>query len=153
MHVPADKHKGPDVLSRWALAKGEIAEPDDDSWLDNITLLTHFAALHNDPFTATSCESTYNPTTFSWCFSAWITQENMLSQIHHFLDTLETPTFKIMQKKWRFMAKSQEFLVKIIACTNKMKIDHLWLWYTFPNKNYQFWSKHMKEPDTGESML
>ena len=91
VHVPADKHKGPDALSCWALAEGETAEPNDDSWLDNITLLTHFPALHNDPFTATPCESTYDPTTLPSCFSAQITQEDMLSQIHHFLDTLETP--------------------------------------------------------------
>ena len=112
VHVPADKHKGPDALSRRALAEGETAEPDDDSWLDNIALLTHFPALHNDPFTATPCESTYDPTTLPSCFSARITQENMLSQIHHFLDTLETPTFKTVQKKRRFIAKAQEFLVK-----------------------------------------
>ena len=112
VHVPANKHKGPDALFHQALAKGEIAEPDDDSWLDNIALLTYFPALHNDPFTATPCESTYNPTTFPSCFSAWITQENMLSQIHYFLDTLETPTFKTVQKKRRFIAKAQEFLVK-----------------------------------------
>ena len=112
VHVSADKHKGPDALSHQALAEGETAEPDNDSWLDNITLLTHFPTLHNDPFAATPCESTYNPTTLPSCFSAWITQKNMLSQIHHFLDTLETPTFKTVQKKWRFIAKAQEFLVK-----------------------------------------
>ena len=70
VHVLADKHKGPDALSHQALAEGEIAEPDDDFWLDNIALLIYFPALHNDPFTATPCESTYNPTTFPLCFSA-----------------------------------------------------------------------------------
>ncbi len=42
VHVPANRHKGPDALSRRPLAEGEIAEPDDDSWLDNIVLLTYF---------------------------------------------------------------------------------------------------------------
>ena len=38
VHVPAKWHKGPDALSRWPLAEGEVIEPDDDSWLDNIVL-------------------------------------------------------------------------------------------------------------------
>ena len=96
VHVPADKHKGPDALSHQALAEGETAEPDDDSWLDNIALLTHFPALHNDPFTTTPCESTYDPTSLPSCFSARITQENTLTQIHHFLETLESPIFSLL---------------------------------------------------------
>jgi len=99
VHVPADKHKRPDALSHRALAEGETAEPDDDSWLDNIALLTHFPALHNDPFTATPCESTYDPTSLPSCFFARIMQENTLTQIHHFLEILESPIFKTVQKK------------------------------------------------------
>jgi transposase InsO family protein len=112
VHVPADKHKGPDALSRRALAEGETAESDDDSWLDNIALLTYFPALHHDPFTATPSKSTYDPTSLPSCFSARITQENILTQIHHFLNTLETPIFETVQKKRRFIAKAGEFFVK-----------------------------------------
>ena len=38
VHVPAEWHKGPDALFRWLLAEGEVIEPDDDSWLNNIVL-------------------------------------------------------------------------------------------------------------------
>ena len=41
VHVPADKHKGPDALSRWALAKGETAEPNDDSVGIGLCNLSH----------------------------------------------------------------------------------------------------------------
>ena len=112
VHVPADKHKGPDALSRRTLAEGEIAESDDDSWLDNIALLTFFPTLRDDPFTTTPPPSTYKSTSLPSCFSARITQENTLSQIHHFLETLESPIFKTVQKKRRFIAKAQEFIVK-----------------------------------------
>jgi transposase InsO family protein len=111
VHVPADKHKGPDALSRRTLAEGEIAESDDDSWLDNIALLTFFPTLRDDPFATTPPPSTYKSTSLPSCFSARITQENTLSQIHHFLETLESPIFKTVQKKRRFIAKAQEFIV------------------------------------------
>jgi hypothetical protein len=111
VHVPADKHKGPDALSRRTLAEGEIAESDDDSWLDNIALLTFFPTLRDDPFTTTPPPSTYKSTSLPSCFSARITQENTLSQIHHFLETLESPIFKTVQKKRRFIAKAREFIV------------------------------------------
>jgi hypothetical protein len=39
IHVPAVRFQGPDALSRRGLAEGEIAEDDDDSWLDRIALL------------------------------------------------------------------------------------------------------------------
>jgi len=40
VHVPAKRHKGPDTHSRRPLGEGEIIEDDDDSWLDNIALMT-----------------------------------------------------------------------------------------------------------------
>ena len=51
VHVPADRHKGPDALSRRPLAVGETAESDDNSWLDNIALLTYYPVLQKNPFT------------------------------------------------------------------------------------------------------
>lgn len=38
IHVPADRHKGPDGLSRKERAEGEETEEYDDSWLDKIAL-------------------------------------------------------------------------------------------------------------------
>src|SRR6266568_1958539 len=114
VHVPADHHKGPDALSRRPLAEGEIAAPDDDSWLDNIVLLTYFPGLQKDPFTIIpSSTNNYSPTTLPSCLAAArITQENLIAQIQHFLETLETPLFKTTQKKRRFLTKATEFFIK-----------------------------------------
>ncbi len=38
--------------------------------------------------------------------------ENLIAEIQHFLDTLETPLFKTTQKKRRFLAKATEFFIK-----------------------------------------
>ena len=114
VHVPANRHKGPDALSRRPLAEGEIAEPDDDSWLDNIVLLTYFPGLQKDPFTTIPLSTNnYSPTTLPSCLAAArSTQENLIAEIQHFLDTLETPLFKTTQKKRRFLAKATEFFIK-----------------------------------------
>jgi len=48
VHVPAERHQGPDALSRHPVANGEPIEDDDDSWLDEIALLT-FIPYHNFP--------------------------------------------------------------------------------------------------------
>ena len=40
VHVPAERHKGPDALSKKPLGEGEIIKDDDDSWLDSIALMT-----------------------------------------------------------------------------------------------------------------
>ena len=47
------------------------------------------------------------------CFAAArMTQENLIAEIQHFLETLETPVFKPVQKKRRFLAKPTEFFIK-----------------------------------------
>ena len=114
VHVPADRHKGPDALSRRPLAEGETAEPDDDSWLDDIVLLTYFPGLCKDPFSITpKSTNNYSPSTLPSCFAAArSTQENLIAEIQHFLETLETPIFKTIQKKRRFLAKATEFFIK-----------------------------------------
>ena len=40
VHIPADRHKGPDALSQRRLGEGETIDNDDDSWLDDIALMT-----------------------------------------------------------------------------------------------------------------
>jgi hypothetical protein len=40
IHVPANKFKGPDALSRRPMAENEEIIEDDDEWLDNIALFT-----------------------------------------------------------------------------------------------------------------
>ena len=55
MHVPADKHKGPDALSRKDMGIGESIEEMDDSWLDEIVLFS------SDPQRTIELLIWYNP--------------------------------------------------------------------------------------------
>jgi len=114
VHVPADRHKGPDALSRRTLAEGELVESDDDSWLDNIALLTYFPRLQKDPFTIfPSSTNKYSLSTLPSCFAAArSTQEILITEIRNFLESLETPVFNTVQKKRRFLAKATEFFIK-----------------------------------------
>jgi transposase InsO family protein len=114
VHVPADRHKGPDALSRRTLGTGETAESDDDTWLDNIALMTYFPNLQMDPFTKTpSTTNANNPSTLPSCLAASrSTQDKMITQIQHFLETLSTPVFDSIQKKQRFLRKATEFFIK-----------------------------------------
>ena len=114
VHVPATQHKGPDALSRRTLAKGEIVEPDDDSWLDNIALLTYFPNLQSNPFRKPPVTTnTYPNSALPSCLAAArSTQEDMITHIYHFLQTLKTPHFETTQKKRRFLTKATEFFIK-----------------------------------------
>ena len=100
VHVPADRHKGPDALSRRPLAEGEIAEEDDDSWLDSIALMS-LVPSHQFP-TFPKIESipnnNLNNTTVQ-VFTSKISQEEQLENIYKFLQTLEIPKFKNIQLK------------------------------------------------------
>ena len=117
IHVPADRHKGPDALSRRPLAEGEYAESDDDSWLDNITLLTFFPDPPSNPFSMISLINTNSliqstHSSLPSCLASRQSQEQLLSRIHHFLETLETPRMETSQKKRRFLAIASEFFMK-----------------------------------------
>jgi len=35
VHIPTDKHRGPDGLSRWGLVPGEKEEDDPEDWVDH----------------------------------------------------------------------------------------------------------------------
>jgi hypothetical protein len=59
VHVPAEKHCGPDALSRRPLGEGETIEPDDDSWLDDIALLTFVPYRNFPPFPKLDETSTF----------------------------------------------------------------------------------------------
>ena len=110
VHIPGTKHVGPDALSRRPLADDETAIEDDDSWLDNIALLATDARL------AAQLNPNHAPCALplpsAFCFASRKSEEDMLSQIETFLDTLITPVFSTPQKKRRFMAKAMEFFLK-----------------------------------------
>jgi len=50
VHVPAERHKGPDALSRRPLGEKEVIEEDDNSWLDEIALMTIIPYRDFPPF-------------------------------------------------------------------------------------------------------
>ena len=56
VHVPAERHKGPDALSRRPLGEGEVIEEDNDSWLDNIALMTFIPYRDFPPFPKVSSD-------------------------------------------------------------------------------------------------
>jgi hypothetical protein len=114
IHVPATQHKGPDALSRRALADGEYAESDNDSWLDNIPLLTFFPEPPRNPFHSLTITKSTPNLQFSLpsCLASRISQEQSLNQVRRFLEMLESPTMETPQKKRRFLAKASEFFTK-----------------------------------------
>ena len=65
IHIKATEHVGPDALSRRTQAKGEDAKSDDDSWLDNITLLTFFPKIpfphYQKPYQPQKTDPIYHP--------------------------------------------------------------------------------------------
>ena len=107
-HIPGEKHRGPDALSRKepTVEDWEEAEMDEDR-LDEIALLAQVNYVtHNmpkDPEYAEALPSfKLSPTS----------QDQSLLQIREFLKTLRTPTFPTPQAKLRFMKKASHFFMK-----------------------------------------
>lgn len=94
-HVPANKHAGPDALSRRELGEGEEIVSDNDEWLDDIAL--HIKAPPDSPparvFTITK-------------------EEQSLFDIYKFLKTLTSPAFSTPQEKKRFVKKATRYFVR-----------------------------------------
>jgi hypothetical protein len=97
--------------------EGDIVENDDDSWLDDIALLTLIPDHKFPPFPITS-KTTKNPTLhhtnnlhIPTIYSARLTQETTLHDIQQFLTTLQSPIIKDIQAKCRFIAKAMEFFI------------------------------------------
>jgi len=65
VHVSVEWHKGPDALSRRPLGEGEVIEEDDDSWLDNIALVTFIPYRDFPPFPKVSSDFNPQKTTFN----------------------------------------------------------------------------------------
>lgn len=97
IHVPAAKHVGPDALSRRALGEGETVELDDDTWLDEIALLTYGIPKESP---------------ISLVFATIQKDEQYLKDIYHFLTTLEAPNYSNPQEQKRFIKRATQFYVK-----------------------------------------
>lgn len=116
IHVPAEKHKGPDALSRRELAEDEEIEEESDDWLDNIALYGEISIRYEQvqhcymQVLATSTKKARIPVKVS--ITADSKQDKILFQYRHFLETLETPSFSSNQDKRRFIKKATRFLVK-----------------------------------------
>lgn len=97
VHVPADKHVGPDALSRRELGEGEVVEEEDDSWLDDIALHTR---ITNSPEIETAVLYSETPDA-----------ETLLKQIFRFLTTLQAPYHPDPQSQKRFIRKTLKYFV------------------------------------------
>ena len=112
VHVPAERHRGPDALSRRPVANGEPIEDDDDSWLDEIALLTFIPYHDFPPFP--NFEQTPEPkvTSSMQCYHMQQKQEETMQAIYKFLLTAELPTLPNLQAKRRFFSKAGEFFLQ-----------------------------------------
>jgi len=120
IHVPAEKHKGSDALSRRPLAEGETTENDDDLWFDNIALLSLIPNHYFPPF---SIHESHSPASYAItilrtdtnspiCYASRISQEHQLRDILKFLSILEAPIIENVQAKRHFLSKAMEFFIK-----------------------------------------
>ena len=107
MHVPADKHKGPDALSRKDMGIGESIEEMDDSWLDEIVLFS------SDPQRTIELPIRYNPLQVIPVYlSSEHPRDTVLHAIHRFLHSGLLPAGIDLQLKRRFLAKASRFFMK-----------------------------------------
>ena len=112
IHVPADRHKGPDGLSRKERAEGEEPEEYDDSWLDDIAL---FVGLTTTDQAGRRVSPRITPQNVARPLSLAATlskQDEVMVQIYEFLSTLQLPDLDSNQKKQRFIKKASKFFIK-----------------------------------------
>lgn len=112
IHVPADKHRGPDALSRRELGEGEEIEEEDDSWLDHIAL---YLATDKETVRRELLEPLTGPPApreVAVYLLTGSTQEETLLQIKHYLETMEVPEFDTPAKRVRFLKKTLRYFVQ-----------------------------------------
>lgn len=110
-HVPADKHQGPDALSRRPLAEGEEAEEHDDSWLDRIALYIGISPEHAAT-TMKKLPRPAPPSVISLFLHNNTPQDQTLRKINEFLTTLEIPPFPNVSARQRFLRKTAHYFRK-----------------------------------------
>jgi transposase InsO family protein len=112
VHIPADKHRGPDALSRRPRSDEEEIEDHDDSWLDDIALLV-FVPYHDfPPFPALEEFSKPEHTSGLSVFLARQSQEDMIQAIYNFHMHAKVPVFDKIQAQKRFFNKCGEFFLQ-----------------------------------------
>ena len=119
VHVPADRHRGPDALSRKEPGEKEELNEEDDTWLDDIALYAPARQHHADlrwnqaewNLYINHRDSDHDLPIFS--FSVPVTKaEQVLADIYHFLHTLECPPALSTQKRRRFLKRATQFFIR-----------------------------------------
>ena len=110
VHVPGEKHKAPDALSRRGYREDEPkADPDPDSWVDDVALLVF-------PFKEPTA-----PTAWIGLVSSLSEKDKELEEILRFLVTLKAPKFPSTKDLKSFLAKTQKFFVGETGMYRKKK--------------------------------
>jgi transposase InsO family protein len=112
VHVPADKHRGPDALSRRPLAEGETIETEDDTWLDDIALMAIVSNKNLLPFSEEKESLVHLSSEETICFTTRNKQEETIQSIYEFHSENKIPTFDKLQSQKRFLNKCGEFFIK-----------------------------------------
>jgi len=112
VHIPADKHRGPDALSRRPLGIGETVQADDDSWLDDIALLTFVPYGDFPEFPDTNNPKYIKTKNGLQCYSAHKSQDDIMQAVYDFHTQAKLPSFEKIQAQKRFLSKCGEFFLK-----------------------------------------
>lgn len=108
IHVPAERHKGPDALSRRELGEGETIDEYDDSWLDEVALYI------SDPQSTKEKEwkYLYNPLQVipSFLVSDSL-QDKVMLQIRELLLTRKLPEHLPRIGQRRLLERSKKFVI------------------------------------------
>ena len=109
VHVPAEKHKGPDALSRKELGEGETVEEFDDSWLDDIAL---FIQMSEDPLFV-SKEKKANPLQVIPSYLIKDSEkDSTMQRIKDYLTSHHLPEGMSAMARRRLQNQSKKFLIK-----------------------------------------
>ena len=112
VHIPADQHRGPDALSCRPLAEGEVIEEEDDSWLDDIALLSLIPYRNFPPFPNLGKPSRNRFKFGLTCYIAQESQTDTIQAIMEFHTQGKIPKFEKPQAQKRFLSKCGEFFLK-----------------------------------------
>jgi hypothetical protein len=112
VHVPADKHRGPDALSRRPQSEEDSIEDHDDSWLDDIALLTFIPYRNFPPFPKLEETTQLGLISGLTCLHTSQSQQDTIQNIYNFHKHAEVPSFEKPQAQKRFLNKCGEFFLK-----------------------------------------
>jgi transposase InsO family protein len=101
IHVPGNKFKGPDALSRRPMAENEEIIEDDDEWLDDMALYATAS-----PFTPK------RPPKQKFCFNTQADPEETLREILRYLVTQIPPPSSNLQQAQRFLRKANNYFIQ-----------------------------------------